>query len=179
MENVSGEELNWFWRGWFFNKWKIDQSVKTVKYVDGDFNKGANITVENIGQLPMPTTVQVKFKDASTQTVKIPIEVWKRNKTWTFKVNSNKEIQEVAVDPENKIPDVDMKNNVWKASQQNSAAAEKVNLQDYVGTFSSKQLPIKITFKVENNKLVGQAGNQQPIELSYDGSDKFLLKLLV
>jgi len=83
-----------------------------VKYVDGDYNKGANITVENLGQLPMPTTVQVKFKDASTQTVKIPIEVWKRNKTWTFKVNSNKEIQEVAVDPENKIPDVDMKNNV-------------------------------------------------------------------
>ena len=176
MENVSGEELNWFWRGWFFNKWKIDQSVKTVKYVDGDYNKGANITVENLGQLPMPTTVQVKFKDASTQTVKIPIEVWKRNKTWTFKVNSNKEIQEVAVDPENKIPDVDMKNNVWKASQQNSTVAEKVNLQDYVGTFSSKQLPIKITFKVENNKLVGQAGNQQAIELSYDGSDKFLFE---
>jgi hypothetical protein len=49
-----------------------------VKYVDGDYNKGANITVENLGQLPMPTTVQVKFKDASTQTVKIPIEVWKK-----------------------------------------------------------------------------------------------------
>jgi aminopeptidase N len=29
MENVSGEELNWFWRGWFFNKWKIDQAVKS------------------------------------------------------------------------------------------------------------------------------------------------------
>ena len=32
----------------------------------------------------MPTTVQVKFKDGSTQIVKIPVEVWKRNKTWTF-----------------------------------------------------------------------------------------------
>jgi hypothetical protein len=39
MENVSGEELNWFWRGWFFNKWKIDQAVKSAKYIDGDFKR--------------------------------------------------------------------------------------------------------------------------------------------
>ncbi len=174
MENVSGEELNWFWRGWFFNKWKVDQAVKTVKYVDGNFTKGANITVENIGQLPMPTTVQAKFKDGSTQIVKIPVEVWKRNKTWTFRVNSTKEIEAVAIDPENKIPDSDLKNNTWKSSEQTTVATEKVNLQDYVGVYGSKQLPIKITFKVENNKLVGQVQNQKSIEFDYDGSDKFL-----
>lgn len=174
MENVSGEELNWFWRGWFFNKWKVDQAVKTVKYVDGNFTKGANITIENIGQLPMPTTVQVKFKDGSTQIVKIPVEVWKRNKTWTFRVNSTKEIETATIDPENKIPDSDLKNNTWKSSEQTTAAAEKVNLQDYVGVYGSKQLPIKITFKVENNKLVGQVQNQKSIEFDYDGSDKFL-----
>ena len=174
MENVSGEELNWFWRGWFFNKWKVDQAVKGVKYVDGNFAKGANITVENIGQLPMPTTVQAKFKDGSTQIVKIPVEVWKRNKTWTFRMNSTKEIETVTIDPENKIPDSDLKNNTWKSSEQTTAAAEKVNLQDYVGVYGSKQLPIKITFKVENNKLVGQVQNQKSIEFDYDGNDKFV-----
>lgn len=174
MENVSGEELNWFWRGWFFNKWKVDQAVKGVKYVDGNFTKGANITIENIGQLPMPTTVQVKFKDGSTQIVKIPVEVWKRNKTWTFRVNSTKEIETVTIDPENKIPDSDLKNNTWKSSEQVAAVTEKVNLQDYVGVYGSKQLPIKITFKVENSKLVGQVQNQKSIEFEYDGSDKFL-----
>lgn len=174
MENVSGEELNWFWRGWFFNKWKIDQSLKGVKYVDGDFAKGANITVENLGQLPMPTIVQIKFKDATTQIVKLPIEVWKRNKFWTFHVNSTKEIDEVTLDPESKIPDVDKKNNVWKSSQLAAIANEKINLQDYVGTFASKQIPVKITFKVENNKLVGQAERQGAINLEYDGNDKFI-----
>ncbi|MBK1894201.1 M1 family metallopeptidase [Chryseobacterium paridis] len=113
MENVSGEELNWFWRGWFFNKWKIDQSVKDVKYVSGDFNKGAQITVENIGQLPVPTTVQVEFKDGTKQVVKLPIEVWKRNKEFTFKIDSIKEIKEVKLDPNSQIPDIDQKNNSW------------------------------------------------------------------
>ncbi|MBP2618818.1 M1 family metallopeptidase [Chryseobacterium jejuense] len=111
MENVSGEELTWFWRGWFFNKWKIDQAVKSAKYIDGDFKKGAQITVENIGQLPMPTIVQLKFKDGTSKNVKIPIEVWKRNTEWTFKVDSNKEITEVKLDPDYQIPDVNLNNN--------------------------------------------------------------------
>ncbi|MGI9583702.1 M1 family metallopeptidase [Chryseobacterium sp. RRHN12] len=114
MENVSGEELNWFWRGWFFNKWKIDQAVKNVQYVNGDFKNGVQITVENIGQLPMPSTVQIRFKDGTAQTVKIPVEVWKRNTEWTFKVDSTKEIDEVKLDPDSVVPDVNLENNSKK-----------------------------------------------------------------
>jgi Peptidase family M1 domain len=116
MENVSGEELNWFWRGWFMNKWKIDQAVKNVKYVNGDFKNGAQITVENIGQLPMPTTVQVKFKDGTEQTVKLPIEVWKRNTEWTFRVDSTKEIDQVKLDPASQLPDINSTNNTWNSA---------------------------------------------------------------
>ena len=116
MENVSGEELNWFWRGWFMNKWKIDQAVKNVKYVNGDFKNGAQITVENIGQLPMPTTVQVTFKDGTKQTVKLPIEVWKRNTEWTFRLDSAKEIDEVKLDPTSQIPDINITNNTWTSA---------------------------------------------------------------
>ncbi len=114
MENVSGEELNWFWRGWFFNKWKIDQAVKNVQYVNGNFKNGVQITVENIGQLPMPATVQLKFKDGTAQIVNIPVEVWKRNKEWTFKVDSNKELYEVKLDPDSVVPDVNLENNSKK-----------------------------------------------------------------
>ncbi len=116
MENVSGEELNWFWRGWFFNKWKIDQAVKNVKYVNGDVKNGALITIENIGQLPMPTTVQVTFKDGTQQTIKLPIEVWKRNTEWTFRLDSAKEIVEVRLDPKSQIPDVNITNNTWTSA---------------------------------------------------------------
>lgn len=116
MENVSGEELNWFWRGWFMNKWKIDQAVKNVKPVNGDFKNGAQITVENLGQLPMPTTVEVKFKDGTTEVVKLPVEVWKRNTEWTFQIDSTKEVTQVKLDPQSIVPDVNAKNNVWPAN---------------------------------------------------------------
>ncbi|MDC8106550.1 M1 family metallopeptidase [Chryseobacterium sp. B21-037] len=172
MENVSGEELNWFWRGWFFNKWKIDQSVKSVKYISGDFKNGAQITVENLGQLPMPTTVQVRFKDGTTQIVKLPVEVWKRNKEWTFQIESAKEIEEVKVDPNSQIPDINPKNN--SASVTDTKKIDKIDPKDFTGTFGSKEIPLKLTFKVKNGQLFGQAGGDAQFPLEYNGDNKFL-----
>lgn len=48
MENVSGEDLSWFWRAWVLNTWKLDQTVKSVDYVDAKPDKGAEITIENL-----------------------------------------------------------------------------------------------------------------------------------
>ena len=177
MENVSGEELNWFWRGWFMNNWKIDQAMKSVKYVNDDFRKGAQITVENIGQLPMPTTVLVTFKDGTTQTATIPIEIWKRNTEWTFKIDSDKEINSVQLDPQSQIPDVNVKNNSWSSDSAQVSSAEKVNLDDYVGDFSSKDTPIKLTTKVENGQLMVYATGQQPFPVEYQGLDKFSFEM--
>ncbi len=171
MENVSGEELNWFWRGWFFNKWKIDQSVKNVKYINGDFKNGAQVTVENLGQLPMPTTVQLKFKDGTKHTVKIPIEVWKRNTEWTFKVESDKEIDEVVLDPDSMVPDVNMKNNKWTSAD--AKPMEKINLKDFIGTYNNKESKLKIIFTEKNGFLYGSAGGQQSFPLEYTGNNTF------
>ncbi len=60
MENVSGEALSWFWRGWFLNTWKLDQAVKEVKYTDNDPAKGALITIENLDRMVMPAIVAMK-----------------------------------------------------------------------------------------------------------------------
>ncbi len=171
MENVSGEELNWFWRGWFMNKWKVDQAVKSVKPFNGDYKNGAQITVENIGQLPMPTTVEVKFKDGTTQIVKLPVEVWKRNTEWTFKVNSTKEVTDVKLDPASGIPDINSKNNVWTSAQ--AVPVEKVNMKEFAGTFSNKEVPLKLTFTEKSGQLYGQATGQPEFPLEYLGQNKF------
>lgn len=171
MENVSGEELNWFWRGWFINKWKIDQAIKAVKYVNGDFKNGAQITVENLGQLPMPTTIQLKFKDGTDQVVKLPVEIWKRNTEWTFKLDSTKEIAEVKLDPKSEIPDVNPKNNSWSSAD--AKVVEKINVKDFTGTFGSKDLPVKLKFIEKNNQLFGQATGQPEFALEYTGNNTF------
>lgn len=114
MENGAGEDLGWFWRGWFMHNWQLDQAVKAVSYVDNDPSKGALITVENLGKMPMPVLVQVTEEDGKVQQLKLPVEVWQRGSEWTFEVNTTHKLKEVILDPDQQLPDVNRSNNTWK-----------------------------------------------------------------
>lgn len=114
MENVAGEDLGWFWRGWVLNTWKIDQSVKSVKYVKSVPANGADITIENMEKMPMPVTVLVKEENGKEHRLNLPVEVWQRGATWTFGVPTTSEIKEVVLDPDKKLPDWNRDNNRWK-----------------------------------------------------------------
>ena len=49
MEDASGEDLDWFWRGWFYRTDACDISLDTVKYSKADLDfvptQGARDTV--------------------------------------------------------------------------------------------------------------------------------------
>jgi hypothetical protein len=113
MENYSGESLSWFWRGWFMNHWKIDQVVENISYVQDDPAKGSLITIGNFGQLPMPVTVEVKEANGKTGRVQLPVEIWQHGGIFQFVYHSTDKLQQVTIDPDNKLPDANSKNNVW------------------------------------------------------------------
>lgn len=114
MENVSGETLQWFWRGWFVNNWRLDVAVTDVKYVNDDPKQGALITVENMDKMAMPVTLEIKTKSGATGRLKLPVEIWERFSTRTFKYPSTEEIKSVTYDPDDVMPDYNPDNNVWK-----------------------------------------------------------------
>lgn len=113
IENHSGETLDWFWRGWYLNKWNIDQGVKGVAYVDNDPAKGAIITVTNLGKLPMPVTLEVKEANGKTGRTQLPVEVWQHGSEWKFVYKSTSKVQEVKLDPDKTVPDSNPANNSW------------------------------------------------------------------
>lgn len=114
IENVSGEDLGWFWRGWVLSTWKIDQSVKAVNYIDEKPANGAQVTIENKEKMPMPVTVFIKEANGKEYKLNLPVEIWQRGAEWTFTVPTTSEIKEVILDPDNQLPDWDRKNNSWK-----------------------------------------------------------------
>ncbi len=114
IENGAGEDLSWFWRGWFLNNWKIDQSVKSVTYKNDE--KTALITIENLEKLPMPVDVAITLEGGKTETVHLPVEIWQRGGTWTFAYKVDNNITKVEVNPLHELPDVNPANNVWSAT---------------------------------------------------------------
>jgi hypothetical protein len=114
MENVSGEDLSWFWRSWIFNNWKFDQAVKGVKYVGNKPANGSEITIENLGKMPLPVTVLIKEANGKEHRIDLPVEIWQRGPEWTFNVPTTSEIKEITLDPDKKLPDLNRENNKWK-----------------------------------------------------------------
>ena len=115
IENYSGETLDWFWRGWFMNKWKIDLAVQNVNYIDNNPANGSIITIANLEQLPMPVTIEVTEANGKTGQVQLPVEVWQHGSTWQFRYNSTNRVTRVVIDPTKSYPDVNRSNNIWEA----------------------------------------------------------------
>jgi hypothetical protein len=115
MNDAAGEDLNWFWKGWFFTTWKIDQAVQSVEYVKNDPAQGALITLVNKDKLAMPVDLLITLENGTTETLHLPVNIWQRGGVWKFKYPSKSAIKSIVLDPEHELPDVDLKNNVWKA----------------------------------------------------------------
>ena len=174
IENVSGDDLNWFWRGWFINNWQLDQGISKVNYVKNDAKLGAIITVNNLEKMAMPVVLEIKTKSGTVSTIKLPVEIWERNNSWTFNSNTNEEIETITLDPENAFPDINSLNNVW--SSITDSLEKVIVLDEYLGTFSSKMIPIKLTFTDENGTLMGEATGQGKFPLTTTGKDKFKIE---
>jgi hypothetical protein len=171
IENVAGEDLNWFWRSWFVNNWQLDQGITKVKYVKNDAKQGALITIANLEKMPMPVIMDIKTKTGKTTRVTLPVAIWQRNTEWTFKHNSNEELESIILDPENTFPDINDANNTWTLSK--NGIVKTADLKAYLGNYSSKQIPVKIKFIEEDGELIIQAEGQPAIALENKGQNKF------
>ncbi len=111
MDNASGEDLSWFWNEWFFTDWRLEQSVKEVKYNESDYAKGAQITLENKEGMALPVELQITEENGSTNFLKLPVEVWMKGSTYTFPYASTSKITYVAIDPKRKLPNIHAEEN--------------------------------------------------------------------
>jgi len=112
MENVSGENLSWFWKGWFYGNGNIDIAVDDYRAVQG----GYLITVSNKGDFPIPVKLQVTYTDESTEEVMLPVEIWERGDSWTYLLRTDKTIVKVEFDPKKQVTDVNSGNDVFPNS---------------------------------------------------------------
>ena len=151
IENVAGEDLSWFWRGWFQYNWRLDQGINSIKYVKNDPKKGVIISIENFEKMAMPVILDVKTKSGKVTRVNLPVEVWQKNKTWSFKHDSDEEIESITIDPEHVFPDSNSANNTWTADK--GLIEKDIVLDGYLGVYSTKSAPLKITFSEKRGAL--------------------------
>ena len=116
MESAGGEDLSWWWRGWYANNWTLDLAVDSIAPVDGDPAKGTRITVGSHDRLVMPATLRIDFAAATHGDYRLPAESWILNASTSVIVPPGRRVVSATVDPEHKLPDKNRANDTKKAS---------------------------------------------------------------
>ncbi|SOE19640.1 Aminopeptidase N [Spirosomataceae bacterium TFI 002] len=193
MEDASGVDLDWFWKGWFFGVEPVDQNLAEVEWFaldtqDPEIAKAAErkefeksrktqsvmrnekdisqtvvekdptmkdfynsydpfavtpkdkaayerlknslgedekslmeegmnyyaLKIKNEGGTVMPVIIQMVFEDGTTEDVRYPAEIWRKNDTEIAKtIATKKKVSKFILDPYMEIADINTKDNVF------------------------------------------------------------------
>ena len=111
MRDESGMELDWFWRDWIFTTARLDQAVDSVAR---EANATTRVYLHNRGTMVMPVTLAVTFDDGTTQTMRLPVEMWNLGDVFVYRVPDKRPVLRIVIDPTDALPDIDRSNNQWR-----------------------------------------------------------------
>ena len=111
MESAAGEDLSWWWRGWYLNNWQLDMAITAVEAIDDKHGKGTKFSFQSNQKLVMPATLRVQYSDNTQEGFRIPVERWMRTSTPSVVLPVTKKVKRVTLDPDHKLPDADRSNN--------------------------------------------------------------------
>ena len=117
MEDVGGRRLDWFWRQWFVENARFDQSVDSVITRTKGDTMFVGVLYGNRERGVLPVRARFTFSDSTTQEYVYPAEVWSTNsrryrREYAF---TKKQLVRIELDPEQRLLDVDRTNNRWGA----------------------------------------------------------------
>ncbi|WP_417857811.1 M1 family metallopeptidase [Xanthomarina gelatinilytica] len=104
--DVSGQNLNWFWKKWVFEYGYADVAINKME--------NSKAVIENIGRLPVPVTIKVTYKNGKVKTLVKTPSIWKNNTTKAYIDIPNSEDLESISLVSDMFPDVDKSNNLLK-----------------------------------------------------------------
>ncbi|MBL7232521.1 M1 family metallopeptidase [Komagataeibacter oboediens] len=112
MESESGEDLGWFWRGWYFeNDWP-DYAVSDLSYINNDAQQGTQVSIRTLGRLMLPITLRLEYDDGTHADQVIPTESWHQTDTLTVTFPGGPPVLRAVLDPDHTLPEPDRANNI-------------------------------------------------------------------
>ncbi len=108
IESEAGEDLSWWWRGWYAENWQMDIAVAGIEQAKGG---EPLVRVDARDRLVMPATLRVTYAEGRTVNLRLPVETWIRQPSMLIAVPAGKVVR-AELDPDHKLPDRNRDNNV-------------------------------------------------------------------
>src|SRR5437667_3082982 len=114
MEAALGEDLSWFWRGWFYRTDVVDLAVDSVRTRSDSAGTTALVYLASPGGLPMPVDLRLTLASGAVETVRLPVEIWYRGNRYVYARRLAADLVKVEIDPAMNLPDVRRATTVWE-----------------------------------------------------------------
>jgi hypothetical protein len=110
VNDVTGRNLNWFFSAWYFGNNYIDFALRGVTRA----STGYRVALENIGGMPAPVDVVVKYADGTSETFHQTSAIWQANaQKATVTIPARKAVSSVTLG-HGIWMDADTSNDGWK-----------------------------------------------------------------
>ncbi len=107
--DLTGENLNWFWRSWYFDNSYIDLRLGNVAKKRGRYS----LAIGNVGGMPAPVDVRVHYTDGTDESIHETPAIWRVNqKSATVLIPTRKTAQSIELNGGIWM-DADTTNNRW------------------------------------------------------------------
>lgn len=111
-ENVSGRDLDWFWRTWWFETWTLDHALAAVRATQS----GVEIDIEDRGSAFMPTRLAITRADGTVERAEVPVEIWLGGgRRHTLRLRGSPTVTKVEVDPDRRFAYLGREGHRWEA----------------------------------------------------------------
>jgi hypothetical protein len=104
MASEAGEDLSWWWRGWYWQNTPMHLAIGKLAYAGGDAKNGLDVELINRGRLVMPVPLEVTFQDGGHLRVVVPVEAWMLGNVASFVLPTGKAVARVTIDPDHVLP---------------------------------------------------------------------------
>jgi hypothetical protein len=131
VENASGQDLSWFWRGFFYSTDVLDIGIDSVanRANTGQSPGGSPMSGAPAAAAPgertavvflrrhtsivFPVTLRLQFGDGSTQDVSLPVDIWALGDRFAASVTVRAPVTGVRLWTDPFVPDWDPSNDTW------------------------------------------------------------------
>ena len=113
VENAAGEDLSWFWRGFFYTNDVLDIGVGPVTASQRDGETYATVPLTKYTSIPFPVEMRLAFADGSTADVRLPVYVWAKGDRFDAMIPVKGPVTGVRLWPDPSVPDWNASNDAW------------------------------------------------------------------
>jgi hypothetical protein len=141
VENVTGADLGWYWKSFFYTTDVLDIGIDNVTMRQQEGQNFAVIALRRNTSVPFPPKLRLRFADNTTQDVSLPVDIWAGGDRFEAVIPVKAPVIGARLWPDNLVPDWNSTNDVWGAAPPAAAPNTPSTTGGLAGEIGGRPLP--------------------------------------